>query len=213
MNRRSFLKALAAIGSSFALPVSSASETALDKTWTKLLREPQIFYVLDNGLITTSEEGIAIDVSSRAALWGVSIPTTQEELLALAESKWDIPGVIESIPLKDGRYVSDWQSWIQKSRSNLKKALDAVRAWLSQSPNEIDIELAMSSECTGQGEAYLFFSTYDECNEALDIDIVESDTLWSHYGGAELRSSVADANERAIKLGLPVRFISASKAA
>ncbi len=213
MNRRSFLKALAAIGSSFALTVSAASATALDQAWTQLLREPQIFYVLDSGLITTSEEGIAIDVSSRAALLGISIPTTQEQLLALANSNWDIPGVIESIYLDGGGYVRNWQWWIQDSRSNLKKALDGVGTWLSQAPNEVDIELAMSSECTGQGEAYLFFSTYDECNEALDIDIVESDTLWSHYAGAELRSSAAEANERAVKLGLPVRFVSVGKQA
>ena len=206
MNRRDFLKSLAAIGSSLALSLDSidaATQQSVDQVWSNLLVEPQAFYVLDSGLITTSPERIAIDVSSRAALFNLKLPKTRVDLLSLEQQTGYIAGIIESMDAYDD---CRWQSWILNQR-NLNRALDEVSKWLRCAPNEIEIESAMVSESTGQGEAYLFFEDYPDSCEALDIDLVETDTLWSRYVAAELRSSVQDANDRAIRLGLPIRFV------
>jgi hypothetical protein len=206
MNRRDFLKSLAAIGSTLALSVDNidaATQQSVDQVWSNLLVEPQVFYVLDSGLITTSTEGIAIDVSSRAALLNLKLPKTHEDLISLEQQTGYIAGIIESMDVYDDYR---WQSWILDQR-NLNQALGEVSKWLLCAPNEIDIESAMVSETTGQGEAYLFFEDYPDSCEVLDIDLVETDTMWSRYVAAELRSSVPDANDRAIKLGLPIRFV------
>ena len=206
MNRRDFLKSLAAIGSSLALSLDSieaATQQSVDLLWSNLLVEPQVFYVLDSGLITTSPEGIAIDVSSRAALLNLKLPKTREDLISLEQQTGYIAGIIESMDVYDDYR---WQSWILDQR-NLKQALDEVSKWLLCAPNEIDIESAMVSEKSGSGEAYLFFEDYPDTCEALDIDLVETDTMWSRYLAAELRSSVPDANDRATRLGLPIRFV------
>lgn len=206
MNRREFLKSLALIGGGLVISLDlleAATEHAIDQAWAKQLEDPHVFYVLDSGLITTSPEGIAIDVSSRAALLNLQLPKTRKDLNTLEEQTAQIAGIIESM---DGYNDYRWQSWIQDQR-NLKRALDEVSRWLLSAPNEIDIESAMVSESTGQGEAYLFFEDYPDCCEALDIDLVETDSMWSRYLAAELRSSVPDANARAIELGLPIRFV------
>lgn len=50
MNRREFLKSLAALGASFAIParaLASAPEEAIDAAWEQALAEPHFFYVRD----------------------------------------------------------------------------------------------------------------------------------------------------------------------
>lgn len=53
MNRRQFLRALAAAGASIALPVaiSEASETQIDQAWNVLVKEPWYFEVNESGTI------------------------------------------------------------------------------------------------------------------------------------------------------------------
>ena len=169
-----------------------------------------MFYVLDSGLLTTAEVGDAIDVSSRATLWGRSFIKSRQQLLAFADENLDVPAVIESIPLKNGRYVQDWKSWIDdRTGNNLRQAISEVNHWLAQAPNEVEIELACASQDTGPGEAYLFFSHYTEYNDELDIALIDSGTMYSRYIGAELGISIDDANARAQELGLPLRFAAA----
>ena len=213
MNRRDFLKSLILISTSVAIPfetIASAPESAIERAWQRVEAEPQLFYVLDSGLLTTEEGSDAIDVSSRAALWGRSFIKTRDQLISFADDNCDVPGVIESILLEDGRHVQDWKSWIDVTKGkNLRRAINEVNRWLAQAPNEVEIELACASQDTGPGEAYLFFSHYTEYNDELDIALIDSGTMYSRYIGAELCISVEEANARAQELCLPLRFAAA----
>lgn len=213
MNRRDFLKSLILIGGSIAIPfetIASAPESVIEQAWQRAEEEPQLFYVLDSGLLTTEDGSDAIDVSSRAALWGRSFIKNREQLLAFADENGSVPGVIESILLKNGHYVQNWKSWTDDRKGkNLRRAINEVNRWLAQAPNEVDIELASASQETGPGEAYLFFSHYTEYNDELDIALTDSSTMYSRYVGAELCTSVEDANARAQELGVPLRFAAA----
>jgi hypothetical protein len=58
---------------------------------------------------------------------------------------------------------------------------------------------------TGQGRAMTFFYHWEETAE-FDIRLVDGDGPGSSYFGAELGSSIEEANQIAIDLELPVRF-------
>ncbi|WP_153146451.1 hypothetical protein [Dechloromonas sp. H13] len=58
---------------------------------------------------------------------------------------------------------------------------------------------------TGQGRAMTFFYHWEETAE-FDIRLVDGDCPGSSYFGAELCSSIEEANQTAIDLDLPIRF-------
>jgi hypothetical protein len=58
---------------------------------------------------------------------------------------------------------------------------------------------------TGQGRAMTFFFHWEETGE-FDIRLVDGDCPGSSYFGAELCSSIEEANRTAIDLDLPIRF-------
>jgi hypothetical protein len=58
---------------------------------------------------------------------------------------------------------------------------------------------------TGQGRAMTFFYHWEETTE-FDIRLVDGDCPGSSYFGAELCSSIEEANQIAIDLDLPIRF-------
>ena len=58
---------------------------------------------------------------------------------------------------------------------------------------------------TGQGRAMTFFYHWEETAE-FDIRLVDGDGPGSSYFGAELCSSIEEANRTAIDLDLPIRF-------
>jgi hypothetical protein len=73
MDRRSFLKALAAIGVAglSARSLATASERAIERAWQKVANEPRIFYVRDEYPNTlTTEPGYNAEIDEMIAAWG-----------------------------------------------------------------------------------------------------------------------------------------------
>jgi hypothetical protein len=73
MDRRSSLKALAAIGVSgpSARSVATASERTIERAWQRVASEPRIFYVRDEYPYTlTTEPGYNAEIDEMIAAWG-----------------------------------------------------------------------------------------------------------------------------------------------
>lgn len=73
MDRRDFLKALAAIGAAgvSARSLASASERTIERIWQKVASEPRIFYVRDEYPHTlTTEPSYNAEVEEMIAAWG-----------------------------------------------------------------------------------------------------------------------------------------------
>lgn len=73
MDRRSFLKALAAIDVAglSARSLATASERAIERAWQKVANEPRIFYVRNEYPYTlTTEPGYNAEIDEMIAAWG-----------------------------------------------------------------------------------------------------------------------------------------------
>ncbi|HEB51829.1 MAG TPA: hypothetical protein ENI87_01105 [bacterium] len=89
----------------------------------------------------------------------------------------------------------------------------AVEAWLQDEPDTWGSEL-WPDEVSGQGRVLQFFrdgSGSKWCTE-LGVDVVEGEHPGSTYYAAELRIPIEEANRRAERLGIPIRFRPASDA-
>lgn len=203
MNRRDFLGALLALGSSVAIPFESllaAPESVIDQAWAVAMEEPAYFYVRDYGILTTVP---LYDIwpSSRSALYGIEIPTHFEEVLALAQKHISVSSRVDDF-LSDAN-VSTGAELGGGARYEL---LNEVRAWLGGMPNHFDDEPMDLIGLGGQNSALYFFKGDFEFCEELGVVITESQTTDCSYFGAELRIPVEQANERAEAVGIPIRF-------
>ena len=73
MDRRNFLKALAAIGAAgiSARSLANASERTIERAWQKVASEPRIFYVRDEYPYTlTTEPSYNAEIEEMIAAWG-----------------------------------------------------------------------------------------------------------------------------------------------
>jgi hypothetical protein len=73
MDRRSFLKALAAIGAAgiSARSLTSASERTIERAWQRVASEPRVFYVRDEYPYTlTTEPAYNAEIDEMIAAWG-----------------------------------------------------------------------------------------------------------------------------------------------
>ena len=83
----------------------------------------------------------------------------------------------------------------------------AVADWLYEPPDYDDWEWFDTTSASAQGAAMSWFTSLDTDElHALGVRIVEGDHPGSTYYGAELRTSIEDANAAARLLGLTCRF-------
>ncbi|MDB9704050.1 hypothetical protein OAA86_08160 [Rhodospirillales bacterium] len=107
------------------------------------------------------------------------------------------------------------EKWVlQLSEQEFKVLRSQMEKWAESEPDrssdETDYFVVPSS---GQDYAYKFFQDHTE-HEVLDelgIDIVEGEYPGSTYYAAELSIPVEEANDKAEKAGIPIRFVVAEE--
>jgi hypothetical protein len=87
-----------------------------------------------------------------------------------------------------------------------------VKIWLSEEPDWSEESDYISHEKTAEGLAFLYFrdDVTLEAIDLLDISLIEGDRPGSNLCYAVLKTTVDEANSRAEREGLPVRFRSKS---
>ena len=214
MNRRDFLKSLAALGSAALIApeaIASLSEAQIDTAWASALDEPATFYVSSWGSLATTP---GYDYpGSRRELYDIQTGDIDADgLIRLAGDEWRIDDVIrteyEDVMADAGVEDPDdnWEDWLRRAdEDTLATVQMAVDRWLDDMGPE-DFEYADLHGQSSRGEALQFFR--DECDtcDIFNIAIVEGDHPGSTYYAAELRMDVDEANVIAERKGIPIRF-------
>lgn len=214
MNRREFLQALAAIGTSLAIDpaaLASASEPEIEAAWAALSEEPRIFYVSEFGTISSS--------------FGLDYPTSRQNLLGLpcpGKGKDALIGYLEDEAMAE-RHVeylfenaqyeggvgdaTDWREWLTHGDEDLIDTVAwEIEQWLEDHPDESDWEYADLHGLSDRGDAMQFFRNEADIADLFDIAIVEGDHPGSTYYAAELRGDIDEANALAEAQQIPIRF-------
>ena len=100
-------------------------------------------------------------------------------------------------------------NWVlQLSDKEFKKLRTQMEEWAKSEPNRMDETDYFRIPADGQDCAYKFFLDYAEPEvlDELGIDIVEGEHPGSTYYAAELSIPIEEANSRAEKAGIPMRF-------
>ncbi len=108
MNRRGFLKSLAALGAAFTIPLealATAPDTVIDGVWPSTIDNPVVFYVRDYGALTTQpfydplpgpgqgdEDGYLEDSGQQSALAFFKAECEYNNLLGIHLIEEDGPG-------------------------------------------------------------------------------------------------------------------------
>ena len=100
-------------------------------------------------------------------------------------------------------------NWVlQLSDKEFKKLRTQMEEWAKSEPNRMDETDYFRIPADGQDCAYKFYLDYAEPEvlDELGIDIVEGEHPGSTYYAAELSIPIEEANSRAEKAGIPMRF-------
>ncbi len=210
MDRRSFLKSLAALGSAVALPagvIASAPDEVIEVAWRSALVEPVTFYVNEYGTISYS--ATAEYPTSRIALFDLDYLTGREDLIAAAQTDWKVANRIDEAMISAVGEDQDlsWEDWLsQADDDTVDELVCEINAYLDESPDECDWERADLAGYSDRGAALSFFRDEFECNDLFKIAIVEGEHPGSSYYAAELRIDIDSANAIAEREGIPIRF-------
>ena len=214
MNRREFLQSIAAFATSVALPldsIASAPESVIDQIWAAALDSPTIFYVNEYGALSC--DAVETYPATRKELLDYQEVATREELLSFARDNAAGADFLEcehSDPrwfYGDDSVPENWEAWLATADDDTVDALiEKMNDWINDTPDERDYESADLGGYSGRGHALRFFRDDFEYGDDFNIVVVEGDCPGSSYFAAELRMSIADANDLAEGLGLPIRF-------
>jgi hypothetical protein len=206
MNRRDFLKSLAALGAALAIPfdaLAAAPESVIDTAWQAALDSPTTFYVNEYGTLSTAAEPYY--PSTRAEMLQLDPVVDYGDLIGLAHDECGVACLIEDAMADDQEDVadseSDWEEWIARA------AEETVEYLIVQAePDSGDWETANLRGYSDQGGALYFFRDVFEENDLFNIVVVEGDCPGSSYFAAELRMDIDEANELAVDNGIPILF-------
>lgn len=239
INRREFLKGLAGLGASIAIPVSIADWTGseVDEAWYKAVADPFEFEVDEYGSISTPGWELP-DTNGEAYELELGEWSTGEDLVAVAScaagleyamacafqvlvddandlleksGRAALSGAEERVlELHDELGEEGWTEWLKgASEPELQYAAREIQFWLDEGFDANDLD----GECLHIGPyagPYSFFSGLDrEELDTLGVKIVDGDRPGSSYFAAELHEDLDEANRIAAEIGLPVRFCQA----
>lgn len=213
VSRRAFLQGLAAIGASIVLPPVDASDEEFDQAWKMLISAPIEFEVDEYNTISVpwakfpeKNADIYYDLDASVA--------TNEQLLDVIQSVNNLAdhfayqfevfaderGADKLVDSLIDQHRS-WEDWVL--RGSLAEHKERIEAWLNDG---IDWDYAPAS-VGPVGEAYQYFNNFAwSTQEELGIVVIEGEHPGSSYYAAELRVSAEEANQRAERMGLPIRF-------
>lgn len=218
MDRRSFLKALLALGVSARFPAELATADAaeIDTAWESASAQWGLFEVSESGALSfanfeaplTRREAyefggvVAIDSGEIESLEPIRSFVTHYYVDLLENAGTDY---IEACGLAE----QGWADWVDAAdasvRADLKAAIDA---WLDDAPDwnfEWDY---LYKTADAQGAAYDYLQGVDQDTlDHLSIVIVEGEFPGSTYYAAELHIEPEEANAISERLGLGLRFV------
>ena len=123
--------------------------------------------------------------------------TAREAAIAKAELAWPDPC--------DPYGLAEWTKTLDAD--TFKRLAESVSQWLDDPPDWNESEY-FSSYADGQSAALSFFRCQpDSVLDALNVVIVEGEHPGSSYYAAELRASPDEANQAAVELNIPIRFL------
>lgn len=213
MNRREFLKSLAAIGTAISISPAQLAQAApeeIDQAWAALLKEPRTFYVGDGGTLTSFFD--ADCPTWQQDLFGLGdVPTSQAELVPYIESVRRLEDYIGNLfeDAADEDKVGSagtWQEWLAADEEAFAEIKDQLVEWLADDADSTDWEYADLGGYTGRGDALEFFNQERETAKLLNIAIIYGAHPGSSYYAAELHMDVDAANALVEEQGLPIRF-------
>ena len=210
MNRRDFLKSLAALGAAFTIPLEAlavVSDAVIDDVWQEAIDDPMTFYVNEWRTLSTDSEPYA--PSTRGEMLMLEEVTSREDLLCLARDEGDVASLIERYMSYDGDADAndDWEDWLESTDDDtVEDLIEQANNWVNGEPDSGDWEQANISGYSNTGSALSFFRHDFEYNDMFDISIIDGDCPGSSYFAAELGMDIEEANALAIEQGIPIRF-------
>ena len=220
MDRRTFLKVLAALGASVNLPTNLAMATPaeIDTAWTATTKCWGLFEVNDYGTLSYANfeaprrRRDAYDLPPASEITARDIGGLQPLLSHVENLHEDTvderfrQGIAAAYEADE-----DWTQWFERLDAvGRKVVIDSIDAWLDEEPDwDSDCESEyLYRTGDAQGAAYNFFLAEDQdVLDALSIVVVEGDCPGSSYFAAELRMDPDAANEIAKKEGFGLRFV------
>ena len=230
MDRRTFLKALVALGVSLPMPLDllAASDREIDATWKEARDVWGLFEVGEGGVLSFANYE-NLDRSDAYCLpWAAQLSVEEIEhcqplqwkvselyLEELKEGKWDEGKDTDADPRSPYEITeTDWPAWFRGLRGQRRDEVHAeLDAWLRDEPDWDWEEDYLPDRATGQGAAFEYFNDAEfEVRKALKIRVIEGDRPGSNYIAAELRITVEEANAIAEGNGWTIRFVEESSA-
>lgn len=216
ISRRDFLKILVSSGAWAACPfeIAAASDAEVEGVWPDICSDPIVFVVEDRTIYAPWVEypqtyGDVVELFSDYS--------TREGVLAAFDENYDLQSHFYNA-LEDAASVED--SLAQRLTESMEMD-DAVIAWLNQAPveelstvidhwlgSDLPVLYEMPLHAGPMGEAYAFFQNQEFSTlRSLGVSVVEGEHPGSSYYAAELRVSIESANDAAVGIGLPIRFM------
>ncbi len=224
MDRRTFLKTLAALGVTASLPPDLAAATAaeIDSAWNAASSHWGLFEVNDFG--TLSFANFEEPATRRVAYF---LPDAERigsgDAETCAPLRWHVCDLYRDVledqlrangsPIDwselEDRVEAGWAAWFKQcSGETHDRLVAAIDTWLDSEPDWGDESDELYKTGNAQGAAYDYFLSIDgDTLDALGIGIVEGDCPGSSYFAAVLRIEPAEANRIAAARGLDIRFV------
>jgi len=225
MDRRTFLKALAALGVSLPMPLDllAASDQELDSAWRQARDLWELFEVGEGGVLSFANYENLDRADAYCLPWGAQLSV--EEIGDCPPLQWKVSALyLEDLEAREwdegeDRVVdsrspyeiaeSDWPAWF-RSLQGLRRdeVIAELNAWLRDEPDWGWEEDYLPDRATGQGAAFEYFSEAEsEVRKALRIRVIEGDRPGSNYIAAELHMCVEEANAIAVENGWTILFV------
>jgi hypothetical protein len=210
MNRREFLKSLAAIGTALAIDPSAlakVSDTEIDTAWNAISASPKIFYVGSEGTLSSSF-GIEYHTTRQSLFWLPDVPKEKLALIEYIEANDVVECHIENLfyAESDEEEVHTWRERMETNADVVEDVISDLERWLTEWPDDAEWEHADLNGYSGRGDALQFFESQVDIKKLLNIAIIYGDHPGSTYYAAELKIDIAEANAIAEAQGLPIRF-------
>lgn len=220
MNRRNFLKTLAAIGVGLSVPVDALShipDEVIDRVWAESLSAPRVFYVNSWGALSDQPglEGLDFCQDRRELFRLGATPSSGQALVEYIKSAPSLEMVASKAHQDftddywrdhDGKDCpwNDWQTWaISGQCSELATSLDK---FLDGLPDDGDYRDADLTGLSCRGDALFFFGQEADTAKLLGIDVSDLERCWSIDRTAVLMLECSEANALARSNNLPIRF-------
>jgi hypothetical protein len=225
MDRRTFLKALAALGVSLPMPLDllATSDQEVDAAWRQAQGVWDLFEVGEGGVLSFANYENLDRADAYCLPWAAQLSVEDIEhcqplqwkvsalcLEDLEAGEWDEDGerVADSRPL-DEIADADWAAWFRGLQGQRRAEVHAeLDTWLRDEPDWNWEDDYLPDRATGQGAAFEYFEGAEfEVLEALRIQVIEGDRPGSNYIAAELHMPVEEANTIAEEHGWSLRFV------